>query len=222
VSTVVLRCGDAPVPIPLTTADVEVTAAPPVPGEETVDELLPVLDVDGLPRLIVLGDDTGLAAVLTRLLRIERLDVPVGYVPLDRTEASRRYKTGTGAVAARRALLGTPQETPLIRDDAGAVLVGRATITGEGGEKFEGEAYVDETLLFRGRALRIHVTANLGMPGLSARAQLGRYRTRHWIEGRALQVGTPGALVSYHGATTDSPRKRVVFYRHHLPWLLPH
>lgn len=43
-------------------------------------------------RLIVLGGDAELALVLTRLLRAERLDVEVAYVPRRRTRATRNYR----------------------------------------------------------------------------------------------------------------------------------
>ena len=48
-----------------------------------------MLAADSLPRLIVLGDDAALAAVLTHLMRTERLHVEVGYVPPDHTYAAR-------------------------------------------------------------------------------------------------------------------------------------
>ena len=40
-------------------------------------------------RLVVVGADADLAVVLTRLLRAERLDVEVAYVPPRRTRAAR-------------------------------------------------------------------------------------------------------------------------------------
>lgn len=217
-STVVLRCADAPVPITLSDLAVESASAQPTAGE--IDELLPVLDVDSLPKIIVLGDDSSLSAVLTHLMRVERLDVPLGFVPTDRSYASRHYRTGSGRDAAKRVLEGRVHETPLIRDDTGTALIGRAVITGpEEGEKFEGEAYVDDVLVFRGKARSMQVTANLAMPGLSARVQLGRSRRRGWVEGRAMQLGTAGAVVSRNGAQAGRMVKRSSFYRHDRPWL---
>jgi hypothetical protein len=63
-------------------------------------------------------------------MRTERLHVEVGYVPLEKTYASRAYQLATGNTAAKRALQGKAEEAPLIRDDTGRVLVGRAKITG--------------------------------------------------------------------------------------------
>jgi len=220
VSTVVLRCADAPVPIAL--SDLPLTPVSARPTGSDVDELFPVLDVDALPRIIVVGDDADLAAVLTHLMRIERLDIPLGYIPDERSYGSRRYRTGTGAAAAKRLLKGRPLATPLIRDDTGTALIGRATVTGVDHERFEGEAYVDDTVVFRGKAKELHITANLTMPGLSARVCNGRWRTRGWIEGRALQLGTAGAIVTRNGVPGDRPQRRVAFYRHHEPWLLIH
>ncbi|MFJ9744001.1 hypothetical protein ACIRS4_38830, partial [Streptomyces sp. NPDC101166] len=103
-STHVLRCDGAPVPIALASLSLTQTAA--IPDTGTLDELLPVMAADSLPRLIVLGEDAGLAAVLTHLMRTERLGVEIGYVPIDRTYGSRAYETGTGSAAAKRALEG--------------------------------------------------------------------------------------------------------------------
>ncbi|MFJ4658550.1 hypothetical protein ACIP5Y_45385 [Nocardia sp. NPDC088792] len=216
-STHVLRCDGAPVPIAL--ASLPTTQASAIPDATALDELLPVMAADSLPRLIVLGEDAGLAAVLTHLLRTERLGVELGYVPVDRTYGSRAYETGTGSAAAKRALEGKAQETPLVRDDTGSVLIGRATIVGERGQKLEGEAYVDDTRLFTGKVAALHISPMLELPGLQATVQRG-LRKRRWIEGRALQLGTSGAIVTRDGITADRIVKRSTFYRHHEPWLL--
>ncbi|MFE2956159.1 hypothetical protein ACWCW7_14645 [Nocardia tengchongensis] len=216
-STHVLRCDGAPVPIALASLPLTQTAA--IPDTGTLDELLPVMAADSLPRLIVLGEDAGLAAVLTHLMRTERLHVEIGYVPIDRTYGSRAYETGTGSAAAKRALEGRATETPLIRDDTGKVLIGRATIVGEGGGKLEGEAYVDDTRLFTGKVSTLHVSPMLDMPGLHATVHRG-LRKKRWVAGRAMQLGTPGALVTRDGITADRVVKRSTFYRHHEPWLL--
>ncbi|WP_455132573.1 hypothetical protein [Microbacterium aurum] len=216
-STHVVRCDGAPVPIALAALPTTQTAA--IPDPAVIDELLPVLAADSLPRLIVLGEDTGLAAVLTHLMRTERLHVEIGYVPVDKTYGSRAYETGTGNAAAKRAIDGKARETPLIRDDTGKVLVGRATLNGVEGAKLEGEAYVDDTLLFTGKVTAMHVSPTLHMPGVRATVEKG-LRKRRWIEGRAAQLGTVGAVVTRDGITTDRPVPRSTFYRHHEPWLL--
>ncbi|MGK8511445.1 hypothetical protein ACRS5S_26620 [Nocardia asiatica] len=216
-STHVLRCDGAPVPIALAALPTTQTAA--VPDPAVIDELLPVLAADSLPRLIVLGEDAALAAVLTHLMRTERLHVEIGYVPVERTYGSRAYQTGTGNAAAKRAIEGRAVETPLVRDDTGKVLAGRAVITGLGGDKLEGEAYVDDTLLFSGIVTAMHVSPCLEPPGVRATVRKG-FRKRRWVEGRAAQLGTPGAIVTRDGVRADRPVPRSTFYRHHEPWLL--
>ncbi|WP_280457301.1 hypothetical protein [Nocardia carnea] len=216
-STHVLRCADAPVPIALAAQPTSQTAA--VPDTALIDELLPVLAADSLPRLIVLGDDAALAAVLTHLMRTERLHVEVGYVPPDHTYAARAYQLGTGSAAARRALEGKAEEVPLIRDDTGTVLVGRAKITGVNGTPLTGEAYVDETRLFSGEVRAMFVTPTLELPGVRASVPR-RFRRRRWTAGRAAQLGTPGAVIDRDGVQSDRTVPRSSFYRHHEPWLL--
>ncbi|WP_280420219.1 hypothetical protein [Nocardia carnea] len=216
-STHVLRCADAPVPIALAAQPTSQTAA--VPDTTLIDELLPVLAADSLPRLIVLGDDAALAAVLTHLMRTERLHVEVGYVPPDHTYAEQAYQLGTGNAAARRALDGRAEEVPLIRDDTGTVLVGRAKITGVNGTPLTGEAYVDETRLFSGEVRAMFVTPTLELPGVRASVPR-RFRRRRWAVGRAAQLGTPAAVINRDGVQSDRTVPRSSFYRHHEPWLL--
>lgn len=216
-STHVLRCDGAPVPIALAALPTTQTAA--IPESSVIDELLPVLAADSLPRLIVLGEDAALAAVLTHLMRTERLHVEIGYVPIEKSYASRAYQTGTGNAAAKRAIEGRAVQTPLIRDDTGKVLAGRAVITGVGGEKLEGEAYVDDTQLFSGKVAAMLVSPCLEPPGVRATVRKG-FRKRRWLEGRAAQLGTPGAIVTRDGIRADRPVPRSTFYRHHEPWLL--
>ncbi|WP_253813895.1 hypothetical protein [Nocardia amikacinitolerans] len=216
-STHVLRCDGAPVPIALAALPTTQTAA--IPDTAVIDELLPVLAADSLPRLIVLGEDAALAAVLTHLMRTERLHVEIGYVPIDKTYGSRAYQTGTGNAAAKRAIEGKARATPLIRDDTGKVLVGRATITGPEGGKLEGEAYVDDIQLFSGKVAAMHISPTLHMPGVRATVRKG-LRKRRWVEGRAAQLGTPGAVVTRDGILTERTVPRSTFYRHNETWLL--
>ncbi len=216
-STHVLRCDGVPVPIALAAVPTTQTAA--VPATSVIDELLPVLAADSLPRLIVLGEDAALAGVLTHLMKTERLHVEIGYVPIDKTYGSRAYQTGTGNAAAKRAIEGRATETPLIRDDTGTVLVGRATITGVDDAKLEGEAYVDDTLLFTGKVRTMQISPTLYLPGVRAAVRRG-IRKRTWVEGRAAQLGTPGAVVTRDGIRTERPVPRSTFYRHHESWYL--
>lgn len=216
---VVLRCGDGPVPITLLSHPATTVSAVPARGD--FEELVPALDALTRPRLVVLGDDAALAAVLTWLMRAERLTVEVAYVPVESSAAAKIYETGTGADAANRALNGTAEPLPLIRDDTGKALVGSAFINGPRGAGLEGEAYVDDTRLFSGTIAAVHVEPTVEMPGLRARADNGRrFRRRRWVAGRAMQLGTRAAVVSRDDIADTRTVKRSAFYRHHEPWLL--
>jgi hypothetical protein len=158
-------------------------------------------------RLIVVGSDADLAAVLTRLLRADRLDVEVGHAP-------RWWK-------ARRARDGTAQRVPLIRDETGQVIVGAAQWTGPPArELLHGEAVVDDTVLFDGEVPGVRIEPTLRMPGLRAAVLSTRGRPRYWTTGRAAQLGTTGALVVRDGVPAPRQVKRSTFYRHTEGWLL--
>ena len=155
-------------------------------------------------RLIVVGSDADLAAVLTRLLRADRLDVEVGHA--------------TGWRTARRARGGTPRRVPLIRDETGHVVTGSAEWRGENGAALRGEAVVDDTWLFDGEVSGVRIEPTQAMPGLRARVT-GRGRQR-WVAGRAAQLGTTGALVIRDGVLAPRSVRRSTFYRHTDGWLL--
>jgi hypothetical protein len=154
-------------------------------------------------RLIVVGSDVELAAVLTRLLRADRLDIEVGHA--------------TGWRSARRARRGTARRVPLIRDETGQVIVGAAEWRGENGAPLHGEAVVDDTQLFDGEVDGVRVEPTEGMPGLRASVTGGR---RRWVAGRAAQLGTTGAAVVRDGVPAPRIVRRSTFYRHTEGWLL--
>ncbi|CQD04923.1 hypothetical protein BN1232_00807 [Mycobacterium lentiflavum] len=169
-------------------------------------------------RLVVLGADAELAAVLGRLLRAERLDVEVAYVPPRRTRATRVYRVPAGWRAARRARRGTPGRVTLVRDETGAVIVGRARwLPPEDQELLHGEAVVDDTQLFDGNVTGADIEPTLAVPGLRA-AVHGRWR--RWVTGRAVQLGSTGVVVVRDGIAAPRPARRSTFYRHVEGWLL--
>jgi hypothetical protein len=169
-------------------------------------------------RLVVVGGDADLAAVLSRLLRAERLDVEVAYVPRRRTRATRVYRLPAGRGAARRARRGKARRVPLIRDETGSVIVGRATWRpADEAQLIYGEAVVDDTALFDGDVAGVRVEPTLAMPGLRARPHGGR---RPWIHGRAVQLGSTGAVVVRDGVPAPRAARRSTFYRHIEGWLL--
>ena len=216
-STQVLRCADAPVPIALAAQPTSQTDT--IPDVAVIDELLPTLAANSPPRLIVLGGDAALAVVLTHLMRTERLHVEIGFVPPERSHAVQAYQLNTGNTAAKCALEGTPAEAPLVRDDTGTVLVGRAEITGVDDARLAGEAYVDDVRLFSGQVGSMVVTPTLELPGVRAGVPR-RFRRNNWTAGRAVQLGTPGAVISRDGVRSARSVPRASFYRYHQPWLL--
>jgi hypothetical protein len=163
-------------------------------------------DVTSHRRVLVVGTDADLAAVLTRLLRAERLDVEVGHV--------RR------AWAARRARGGEAQRVPLIRDETGTVIVRAAYwLPPDEHPTIQGEGVVDDTLLFDGQATGVRIEPTSTVPGLRASALSGRMRPKRWVTGRAAQLGTDAALLVRDGVPAPRPVRRSTFYRHTEGWL---
>ncbi len=189
---VVLLFGGRPSPRPLADLDAQ-------PAEEPDD-----IDaaIGHCRRLIVVGSDADLAAVLTRLLRADRLDVEVGHA--------------TGWRTARRARRGSAARVPLIRDETGHVIAGAAEWLGDSGT-LRGEAVVDDAPLFDGEVTGVRIEPTPGMPGLRA-AVTGPGR-RRWISGRAAQLGTTGAVVVRDGVLAPRSVRRSTFYRHTQGWL---
>lgn len=192
---------------------------------------LPEVVLDGLgstdaERVVVVGADADLGTVLSRLLKLNRLDVEVAYVPRRRTAATRAYGLPAGGRAARTALTGAVRAMPLIRDELGNVLVGAALWVGETGlEKgtppapLHGEAVCDDTVLFDGEVTGVRVEPTAGAPGLRASVLSGRMRPRGWVSGRAAQLGTTGAFVVRDGELSTRAVKRFAYYRHVTDWL---
>lgn len=187
---------------------------------------LPAVRVDGTldlagdlaphSRVVVVGADADLAAVLTGLLRADRLDVEVAYVPRRRTRATRVYRLPAGRRAARRARRGVARRVTLLRDETGSVVVGRAGwYPPERGLAVHGEAVVDDTTLFDGEVAAVHVEPTPANPGLRARV-----RGRRWTAGRAAQLGSTGVSVVRDGVPAARPVRRSTFYRHVEGWLL--
>jgi hypothetical protein len=173
-------------------------------------------------RLVVVGGDADLAAVLTRLLRADRLDIEVAYAPPRRTRATRIYRLPTGRRAARRARHGSARRVNLIRDETGSVVVGRAGwLPADDGRPLHGEAVVDDTALFDGDVAAVHIEPTLAMPGLRARVEQDAYRIwRRWVAGRAAQLGSTGVAVVRDGVPVPRAARRSTFYRHVEGWLL--
>jgi hypothetical protein len=158
-------------------------------------------------RVVVLGTHADLATVLTRLLRLDRLDVEVAFVP-------------RGRAAARRARSGPAKRIPLIRDETGTVLTRAAHwLPPDETGTIHGEAVVDDAMLFDGEAAGVRIEPTAVLPGLRASVLPKRMRPRRWVTGRAAQLGTTGAVVVRDGVAAPRPVKRSTFYRHTTGWL---
>lgn len=199
-------------------------ALPARPGRADLD---PVLADHDPRRLLVSGTDADLAAVLLRLLRGDRLDVEVAFLPAGRTAATSSWGLPCGAAGGALALAGVAAAVPLIRDDSGGVLVGRGEV-----RDLDGECYCDDLLVLRGSAPHLVVAPGPGgiavRVGRTARAPDGRVRPvpaaamrgRGSAVGRAVQLGGAPMTVTVDGVAHPRPVPRWTWYRHTADWLL--
>lgn len=181
----------------------------PRPGKE-ID---PLLEVD---RVVVVGDDADLAAVVLRLLRRELLGpVVVGYATGSPTAVTDLYSLPTGPPALRTALLGDPDLVSLVRNDVGGVLVGRAVLA-----PVNGTVYVDAGRVLQGPAASLVVQPDSAR-GLEVtvlpRRLLGLGRRPRVTRGRAVQIGTTPTTVTSDGVPYPRQMDRWTFYKHTEP-----
>ncbi len=169
-------------------------------------------------RIVVAGDDSLLAAVLSTLLVTSRLGVEVGYAAAAKTHATRVYGLPHGAPGFELAVAGAARPTPLVRDDAAVALVGRAVIGPPEGRSFPGETYVDSQLLVTGDVRGVVVEPLADAPGVCARRTWGLRRPV--LSGRAVQTGGTSFTLVRDGIPGARPVKRSSFYRHADDWLL--
>ena len=229
---VVLTCGDGPprhrLPFhgrrrPPPPVGVPTVSVPARPGRGDVDPVLADLDPH---RIVVVGTDADLAAVLLRLLRTERLDVEVAYVPDGRSDVAAIWRLPSGDRAVELAVHGTAAPTPLVRDDTGGVLAGRGEV-----HAFTGECWCDDTLVLRGPTPRL--VAAVTADGIAVRAGRGNAlpdgrkrpvppfgQGRGSSVGRAVQVGGPSLAVTADGVEHPRPLERRTWYRHTEDWRL--
>lgn len=203
-SGLVLACGDSATVLP-ETGDVDVRTLSPRPGKAEVDPLI-------TPHLVVAGTDADLAAVVLRLLRKNAVTTTaVGYIPTDRrSDVAALHGLPTKPHRAwDLALHGSVREVPLIRDDAGGVLVGRGVIRDIRG----GVAYCDDTRALRGNARSLEVYA--GDEDLVVTVTRGTIlRRKHRYRSRAVQLGTEPVTPVLDGVAYPRPMQRWTWYRH--------
>jgi hypothetical protein len=176
------------------------------PGRDELDPLL--ADAD---RAVLAGTDADLAAVALRLLRTERLaEVELAYLPVDpRSAVARVWGLPTGPAALALATGGVAARVPLVRDDAGGVLLGEGELVAP-----RGEAYCDAELVLRGSARRLVVTP-LAPVGVDVRVMTGALRRRtRAAHGRAVQVGCISTTVICDGVPHPRPVVRWTWYKH--------
>ena len=224
----------------------------------TLDEIAAQPDVDHLGRpaaapqarflreplrVVVVGSDAALSAVLTRMMRADYLWAEVGFVPTDETStAAMNWGLPTSAEDALSFALSAPvKPVPLIRNDAGLAVAGSATIAEWTDEEITGEIIVDDDVLLRADREKHVFGARLvpmtDAPGIVAaravssfatdasprRRLFGRLRKHvqpgqldpaSVVRGRAVQAGGPSLSISVDGVRAPRPVKRVTFYRH--------
>lgn len=101
-------------------------------------------------RVVVLGTDAALSAVLTRLMRADHLWAEVGFVAAGGTTAGRNWGLPESpSEALELAVTGAVHPAPLIRTDAGVAVAGSATISQWDGGELTGEIIVDDRVLVR-------------------------------------------------------------------------
>ncbi|WSE35312.1 hypothetical protein VSH64_35490 [Amycolatopsis rhabdoformis] len=203
---IVVACGEDPHSF-AGLSDVSIVRVPALPGKAEIDPLL-----GKHSRLIVSGTDADLAAVLVRLLRTDRVSgVSVGFVPTESDSAvAALWGLPTDPVKGLEiALDGTAAEVPLVRDDTGGVLAGRATL-----RNLQGQAYADEHLAFDGAAAALEVSSDAD--GLVARVTRGKLVKRTTVfHGRAFQLGClPTTTLVSDGVAHPREVTKRTWYRH--------
>ena len=118
-------------------------------------------------RIVVAGSDAALSAVLTRLMRSDRLWAEVAFIPVSSSAASASSTTAPAASTASTASVAaqnwgiptSPAEAlefartawvrpaPLIRNDSGLAVAGSATISDTANGSFTGEVIIDDHTL---------------------------------------------------------------------------
>jgi hypothetical protein len=167
-------------------------------------------------RVLVIGDDADLAAVVLRLLRKELLgSVEIAYASPRRTPVTDLWDLPLGIESVYLAAAGEVDPVPLVRDDVGGVLVGVGYLG-----PVNGTVYVDERRVLRGSAQRLRVEPDREK-GLAVTVTHRRFaaigRRPKTTLGRAVQIGTTATTVVSDGIGYPRPMERWTFYKHTEP-----
>ena len=174
-------------------------------------------------RVVVHGTAAALAAVVTKLMRIDALWVQVGFVPTAPCDVATVWGVDVGDMDF--AVSAPAQPTALIRDDQGQVTLGKATISADG--PMIGEVIVDSDTLYANEGGAhfdngVSLAATVGAPGIAA-IQQEPLPKKWWkrrrvqptlLQGRAVQAGGVDLRVVRDGVAHPRPVKSVTFYRH--------
>ncbi|MFV8395810.1 hypothetical protein [Corynebacterium hindlerae] len=175
-------------------------------------------------RLVVIGSDAALSAVLTRLMRQDDMWIQVGFVPTGPSVVAQNWGLPKDAWEFATQAAATP--APLIRDDAGIAVAGSATITEWDNAELVGEIIVDDHVLLHSEQQINNFGARLvptsGAPGIAAVKRINprprlfkkEYDPATLATGRALQVGGQNVRVLVDGISRKRPVERATFYRH--------
>ena len=187
-------------------------------------------------RIVVVGSDAALSAVLTRLMRSDRLWAEVAFIPVPAAAASaaaQNWGLPTDAAEALDFARTAPvRPAPLIRNDSGLAVAGSATISDAANGSFTGEVIIDDHTLAATspKTFGARLVPMTDAPGiLAARATSpvepqGRLRSllrkpgqldpESVSTGRAVQAGGPQLRVIVDSVPHKRPVTRVTFYRH--------
>lgn len=212
----------AALPVDPTPSLAEIQAQPdvkplgaPQPAPQT-----PLRDV----RLVVIGSDAALSAVLTRLMRLDDMWIQVAFVPVGPSVVAQNL--GLGRDSFDIAHQGTVTPLPLIRDDAGIAVAGSALVTDWDGGEVTGEIIVDDHVLLHTAQQSSNFGAKLvptrTAPGLAAVKKVRsapsllrkEFDPQTLATGRALQVGGTNLRITVDGVSRPRPVERATFYRH--------
>lgn len=182
----------------------------------------PGKDIDPLlaGRVMVIGDDSDLAAVVLRLLRTNRLGtgpqaVTLGYLTPGTTAFTLLHGLPVGTDALAVPATERLHEAVLLRSDVGGVLIGEAEIS-----PVDGTVYVDDRRVLFGSAHRIRVRPDAAT-GLSVsvehRRRFGLGVRSQAFTGRATSIGAAGMTVVSDGVPHRRETDRWTFYRHTEP-----
>lgn len=101
-------------------------------------------------RIVVIGTDASLSAVLTRLMRADNLWAEIGFVPVGPSLAATNW--GIPSLvddSLRLATEGVVKPAPLIRDDTAVAVAGSATVTDWDDKEISAEVIVDDDVILR-------------------------------------------------------------------------